>query len=207
VAKNYTKKTIYLAGPLADALRKRPDINFTRICQVALESAAGLSPAPEQPSPNMVNEIARFEGLIRNSQSAMEKIARIAASQAGMVVLTENDAEVYKKILDIGINQFIHRTKRDAVEAYKVELERQRQARRKARKSRAEKLAAPPEVARCVDCGEPSDIACSRCGSPLCWVCWTGTDLEGPANEMCQRCLRGDPPNIDGSKESSTNPA
>ena len=188
--KTHTKKTIYLAGPLSEALRKRPDINFTRVCQMALESAAGMSPAPSQPSPEMVGEIERIEGLARNSRSTLEKIARLAAFQAGMIVLTEKEAETYRNILDIGIGQFIHRTKRDAIEAYKAELEKQRVAKQLARKSKAEKLNVPTEIVKCVDCGVPSDVPCSRCKAPLCWVCWTGnTDLEEPARELCQKCL------------------
>jgi len=198
--KGHTKKTIYLAAPLAEALRKQPEINFTKICQMALESAAGIGPASAQPSPEMVSNIERIENLVRNSKSALEKIARIAASQAGMVVLTDDEAEIYKSILDIGISQFVYRTKRDAVEAYKAEqekqrLEKQRVAKQRAQKPRSEKnkaetLNAPPEAPKCVDCGAPSDIPCSGCSAPLCWVCWTGNpDLEGPAKELCQQCV------------------
>lgn len=200
--KPYTKKTIYLAGPLAEALRKRPDINFTKICQMALESAAGLSSAPAQPSPEMVGEIERIETMARNSRSTLEKIAKLAAYQAGMVTLTEKEAETYRQILNIGIGAFVHRTKRDAVEAYKAELEKQRISKQLARKNRAEKLNAPPEVVRCVDCNDPSDVRCSRCDSPLCWLCWTGTDLDGTPTELCQQCLRGESPNTVSCRES-----
>ena len=189
MTKTHTKKTIYLAGPLADALRKRPDLDFTRICQEALKYATGLSTSP-----------------IQNAPEAVGEIARLAASQAGMIVLTEQEAETYRQILDIGINQFVHRMKRDAVEAYKAELEKQKLAKQRTRRNKAEKLNAAPEIIRCVDCGDASDVPCSRCGTPLCWNCWAGKDLEAPATEMCQRCLRGEPPNTAGSQESSTNP-
>ena len=202
--KTHTKKTIYLAGPLAEALRKRPDINFTRICQMALESAAGLSSAPAQPSPEMVSELERIESLARNSRLTLEKIAKLAAYQAGMVVLTEKEAETYQKILGVGIGAFIHRTKQDAVTAYKAELEKLRIAKQHARKNKADKINTPPEIAKCVDCGEPSDVQCARCGAPLCWICWTGTDLESQATELCQQCLCGESPNTIGCRESST---
>lgn len=205
MTKTHTKKTIYLAGPLADALRKRPDLDFTRICQEALKYATGLSTSPIQNAPEAVGEIARFEDMVRNARASLQKIARLAASQAGMIVLTEEESETYRQILDIGINQFIHRTKKDAVEAYKAELEKQRVSKKQARKNKAEKLIAKPEAAKCVDCNDPSDVPCRGCGAPLCWTCWAGKDLEAPATEMCQRCLSGEPPNVTGSQESSTN--
>ena len=205
MTKTHTKKTIYLAGPLAEALRKRPDLDFTRICQEALKYATGLSTSPIQNAPEAVGEIARFEDMVRNARASLQKIARLAASQAGMIVLTEQEAETYRQILDIGINQFVHRMKRDAVEAYKAELDKQKLAKQRTRRNKAEKLNAAPEIIRCVDCGDASDVPCSICGTPLCWNCWAGKDLEAPATEMCQRCLRGEPPNTAGSQESSTN--
>jgi hypothetical protein len=206
MAKNYTKKTIYVAGPLADALRKRPDIDFTRICQEALKAAAGLSPASSQPSPEMVSEIARVEGLAHDTRITLQKIARLAASQGGMIVLTGKESETYKQILDIGINQFVHKTKKEAIEEYRVELEKQRLSRKRSRKSKAANLAPKPSTARCVDCDDPYDVPCSKCGAPLCWSCWAGKDLEAPATELCQRCLNNEPSNVSGSQKSPENP-
>jgi hypothetical protein len=205
MTKTHTKKTIYLAGPLAEALRKRPDLDFTRICQEALKYATGLSTMPIQNTPEVVGEIARFEDMVQNTRTTLQKIARLAASQAGMVVLTEEESETYRQILDIGINQFIHRTKKEAVEAHKAELEKQKLAKQKAKKkNKAEKLNEHEEPVRCVDCNDPFDVPCRGCGAPLCWTCWAGKNPDAQATEMCQKCLGGEPPNTAGSQESST---
>lgn len=213
--KSYGRKTIYLPEQLAKALEGHPEINFTRICQAALEAAVGLTPGPSDSgtTSTLTSELTKAESALRSSRGALEKIARLAAAQAGMIVLTEKEAETYNKILDISISQFVFRTRKEAVEEYKAEMEREAVRRRK---RKAEKLTSSsstettlvatntqsnqqPEsekpTARCVDCGDTADIACSKCNAPLCWTCWAGNDLEGPATELCRKCqqlLNGD---------------
>lgn len=211
--KSYGRKTIYLPEQLAKALEGHPEVNFTRICQAALEVAVGIIPSPQDSSTTsaITSELTKTESALRSSRGALEKIARLAAAQAGMVVLTPKEVETYNKILDIGVSQFVFRTRKEAVEEYKAEMERQAALRRK---RKAEKLSSSslqtettlvannpqlnqqPEseksTERCVDCGDTPDIACTRCGAPLCWTCWAGSDLEGPATELCRKCQQGD---------------
>lgn len=214
------RKTIYLPESLALALSAHPEINFTRICQAAIEAAVEIAESSPQPvvtvpdvsstTSALVNEFSKTESALRSSRSMLEKIARLAAAKANMVVLTEKEAEIYKQILKMGIDQFVFRTRKEAIEEYKVEIAKEAIRRKlqksRLRKSRSEKtdetslVAKEPEsnqpiqspeqeeTKRCTDCGDSSDVACAKCGAPLCWVCWTGNDLDAPAKELCQKC-------------------
>lgn len=212
-------RSVYIPAPLDEALNKHPEINVSQVCKVALEMAAGLIKTPETQPPGelsgtMSSKLSEIEGKLRTNVSTLEKIARLAAMQANMVVLTEEEAKTYHQILDIGIAQFVFRTKRDAVEEYKQELARSNPPRK--HRSKTEKLAprpkqpqdtpsatdsvqeiqqaAPeqkeetPQPTTCVDCGDKQDIVCKVCSAPLCWICWTGPDVDAPARETCQRC-------------------
>jgi hypothetical protein len=212
-------RSVYIPAPLDAALNEHPEINVSQVCKVALEVATGLIKTPEAESPGelsgtMSSKLSDIEGRLRTNISTLEKIARLAAIQANMIILTEEEAKTYRQILDVGVAQFIFRTKRDAIEEYKIELAKSAPPRK--RRNKAEKLTtrnkkptdAPPvtstdqetqqaipeqkekapQPATCVDCGDKQDIVCRVCGAPLCWICWTGPNVDAPARETCQRC-------------------
>lgn len=217
---NRHHRSVYIPAPLEKALLKHPEINVSQVCKVALEVATGLiqttdATPPGELTSTMSGKLSDIEAQLRTNISTLEKIARLAAVQAGMVVLTQEEAEAYRDILDVGIKQFILRTKQDAIEEHKQEQAQER-TRAQKKKNKAKNLADPtprpapdslspatvnqqqekedaPEQRdslkiTCTDCGDQADVRCQLCDTPLCWTCWTGPDIDAPALELCQLC-------------------
>jgi hypothetical protein len=208
-------KSVYLPEELAKKLEGRSDINFSRVCRAALEQACSSDEERETSEAAALASLSKAEEELRTIRSAMEGIARRAARQAGMVVLTGDEAETYNSILETGINSFILKTKKEGVEEYKEEIQKKKRATIKKTQSKAARLArhkdadetSDPEVVQrthelteevmadpssnCVDCGDAADVHCKNCGKPLCWSCWTGDSPdEGlTAVQLCSNCL------------------
>jgi hypothetical protein len=213
---NRHHRSVYIPAPLDKALLEHPEINVSQVCKVALEVATGLIQTQEATPPGeltstMSGKLSDIEAQLRTSVSTLEKIARLAAVQAGMVVLTQEEAAAYRGILEVGIKQFILRTKQEAIEEYKQEQIRTRKKKSKAKNlvdpapspapgslspatvnQQQEKEDAPEQrdglKITCTDCGDQADVRCQLCDTPLCWTCWTGPDIDAPALELCQLC-------------------
>lgn len=175
-------KTIYIPTKLEKKLKQHPDINFSRICRDALEKVC--SDPTETKDALLITELSSTQEELRSIKVAMEGIARRAAKQAGMVVLSEAEAKTFRELVgnSATIESFVQRTRRKAVEDYKEAINKKRQETLQKNKT-AVKLQSV-----CVVCGDTDDVACGKCGAPLCWLCWTGDDPSGVAVELCPNC-------------------
>jgi len=198
--KSQHHKSVYISTQLKKALQEHPKVNVGQVCKVALEAATGLIPTAESSSPAelMSTKLLEAESRLRSNISTFEKIARLAATNANMVVMTPEEAEAYQEIVSGGIKKFVARTQKEAIQEYKSARARRRHRKNKAQ-GLAEPSAPPPEheskpdsAPLCADCGDLADVTCKTCGAPLCWICWTGPDIDAPARETCQKC--SDPP-------------
>lgn len=181
-------KTIYIPTELEKKLENQPDINISRVCREALEK---ICDSPEDKKDALlITELSSTQEELYSLKTAMEAIARRAAKQAKMTVLSEEESKLFRELIgdSATIESFIQKTRRRALEDYKQEINNKRKE--TLQKNKAAKL-----QRTCVGvrdgkiCGDPEDITCSGCGAPLCWLCWTGDDPSGEAVQLCPSCL------------------
>ena len=175
-------KTIYIPTELEKKLEAHPDINVSRVCRDALEKIC--DDPVEAKDAMLITELSSTQEELRVLKVAMEGIARKAAKQAGMVVLSESEARTFREFFGDAatIGSFVQRTRREAVEGYKEAINKKRQ-------ETLQKNKAAVLQSVCVACGDTDDVACAKCGAPLCWLCWTGNDPSGDAVQLCPSCL------------------
>jgi len=176
------RKTIYIPTNLSEKIEKNPEINISLICRDAL--AKVLDNPEETKEALLVADISSVKNELRSLKEAVEGIARKAASQAGMVVLSAEEAKLFREITGdtATINAFVMKTKREAVEEYKQKINEKRQE--TLLKNREQKNL----ESTCMVCGDPEDVPCVTCGAPLCWLCWTGEDPSN-ATQRCPECI------------------
>jgi len=180
------RKTIYIPTEIAKKIKQTPNINISRICRDAL---AKVFDNPEHTKEAlMVNDLAAIKNELDATRSALEAVARKAAKQANMTILSEEEAKLFREMVgDAATFQaFVHKTRRKAVEDYKRAINEKRQNTLLQKKAAD---AASKIQSVCVVCGDPEDVACIDCGRPLCWLCWTGDDPED-ANQRCPACIQ-----------------
>jgi hypothetical protein len=200
-------KSIYIPHKIAEKLKERPDINISRVCRAAIEKACAVDESSDD-STALLAKLSDTETELRSLRSAVEAMARRMAKQADMVVLSDEEMKTYKEILDTGIDSFVFRTKKEAVEEFKKEQRKKRKKRKpKKAKSKARKLASKTEETQkvkeltsqvmvdpqpsCVGCGDSGDTVCDKCGASLCWSCWTGDSPDDglTAVRLCPTCI------------------
>jgi len=217
------RTSIWIPEELDDLLKKNPVV-INRVCRAALKKAC--QPDSDQDTPAdtaaITTELSKVEEKNRTMTKALEGIARRAAKQADMVVLTEKEAELFKEVLDTSLEQFVLKIRREAVEEYIKDRTRKKEMLSKSKSKAAQIESVEVETtietssqphqssigadrieelsqqvvadptSTCV-CGDKADTVCSGCGRPLCWICWTGHDNdEEDAVTLCPQCQRLD---------------
>lgn len=180
------RKTIYIPSKIAEKIKTTPNLNISRICRDAL---AKVLDEPEQTKEAiLVSDMSTIQNELDATKAALEAIARKAAKQANMTLLSEEDTKLFREMVSDAatFRAFVHKTRRKAVEDYKKAINEKRQVTLQQKKASAVKIQSV-----CVVCGQPGDTTCNDCGRPLCWFCWTGDAENDPenANERCPDCM------------------
>jgi len=154
--KNSNTRTIYLSKEIVEALADREDLNVSAICRVALASACDMEGTPTK-SVDLAANLSEVENELRNTRRVLEGIARRAAKQAGMIILSEGEYSTYKDMLDMGMDGFVRRVRAQAITDYKKQQQAKREKAAEKRKAkRAERLSASSEVS---EVPEPTQVS------------------------------------------------
>jgi hypothetical protein len=101
MAKARTDKriSVYLPATLYEQLTKLPKLNRSRVCRIALEEAVSehLGDESSGPASESMAKLPFMERDLRNMRSVFGRFAREAAEHAGLVIMTEEEAEKLTK--------------------------------------------------------------------------------------------------------------
>jgi rRNA-processing protein FCF1 len=156
-------RSIYLPPPLADRLReKKTKINFSRVCQKALERALDETDDEGTSIGEVYKKLHEREEEIRTLKSVLQGIVRHAAEKSDMTVLSGSDEEAFREVFEHGVETFKVRLKKEWEEEAKASKKRKRRKRKKKRtissENKAQRLMPEPASDAGVEPAE-SDIA------------------------------------------------
>lgn len=179
------RKTIYIPTEIAEKIKGTPGVNVSRICRDAL---ARVFDEPEQTNEALlVHDLATIKNELDSTRAALEAIARKAAKQANMTLLSEEETNIFHEMVGDAatFRAFVHKTRRKAVEGYKKAINEKRQVTIQKKKSTATKIQSV-----CVGCGDTDDVPCEECGRPICWLCYD------KYNKRCPACIEAEANNL-----------
>ena len=144
-------KSIYLPPALADRLRaKEESINFSRVCQKALERALDETDSEGTSIGEVYKKLHQREEEIRTLKAVLQGIVRHAAEKSDMTVLSGKDEEAFREVFEHGVETFKVRLKK--------EWEKEARAKKKRKRRRKKKTTTQPsERAKRLKLDEPSD--------------------------------------------------
>lgn len=127
-------KSIYLPPALADRLRaKEESINFSRVCQKALERALDETDSEGTSIGEVYKKLHQREEEIRTLKAVLQGIVRHAAEKSDMTVLSGKDEEAFREVFEHGVETFKVRLKKEWEQEARAKNRRKR--RKKKRKT------------------------------------------------------------------------
>jgi len=125
-------KSIYLPPALADRLRaKEESINFSRVCQKALERALDETDNEGTSIGEVYKKLHQREEEIRTLKSVLQGIVRHAAEKSDMTVLSGKDEEAFREVFEHGVETFKVRLKKKWEQEAKAKKKRKRRRKKK----------------------------------------------------------------------------
>ena len=136
-----THKSIYIPEDLAAKLKENSDkINFSRVCRTAVEAALDETAKNGVSIGTVLKDLRQREEEIRKLKQMIQGLIRHASTYCDMTVLSEKDAEAYHEVFDKGVDSFIFRIKKEALEASRVKKRRRRPIRKKKKENISSKV-------------------------------------------------------------------
>jgi hypothetical protein len=143
-------KSIYLPPALADKLRAKEEaINFSRVCQKALERALDETDNEGTSIGEVYKKLHQREEEIRTLKSVLQGIVRHAAEKSDMTVLSGKDEEAFRDVFEHGVETFKIRLKK--------KWEREAMAKKKRNRRRKKPTTQLSDRAKRLKLDEPSE--------------------------------------------------
>jgi len=125
-------RSIYIPPALADKLRAKKDkINFSRVCQKALERALDETDNEGTSIGEVYKKLHQREEEIRTLKSVLQGIVRHAAEKSDMTVLSGKDEEAFREVFEHGVETFKVRLKKEWEREAKAKKNRKRRRKKK----------------------------------------------------------------------------
>lgn len=125
-------KSIYIPPDLADKLRaKEKKINFSRVCQKALERALDESDDEGISIGEVYKKLHQREEEIRTLKSVLQGIVRHAADKSDMTVLSGKDEEAFREVFEHGVETFKVRLRKEWEQEARAKKRRKRRKKKR----------------------------------------------------------------------------